>query len=122
MQMVDTPDLVNCGMSEIEMRDEVTRWRSMATSKPTLVLLAVRCDVRYTAEEYAIYRQILKLWGDNSLRQRLVVVFTFGDRQDRDIREELRTVCPELKNVLKDAGQRYVVFNKVGPSCPPPLF
>ena len=101
-------------MSEIQMQEEVTKWRSMATSKPSLVLLAVRCDVRYTAEEYALYRQMLRLWGDNSLRQRLVVAFTFGDRQDRDIKEELRTVCPELKSVLRDAGQRYVVFNKVG--------
>ena len=120
-QVVDTPDLANNSMSEIQMQEEITKWRSMATSKPTLVLLAVRCDVRYTAEEYDIYRQILRLWGSDSLRQRLVVAFTFGDRQDRDIQDELKTVCPELKSVLRDAKNRYVVFNQVGLARAPPL-
>ena len=66
---------------------------------------------RYTAEEHAIYREIQRLWGDNSLQQRLVVVFTLGDCQDEPIEEVLRDVCPELKGVLRDAGRRYVVFN-----------
>ena len=66
---------------------------------------------RYTAEEHAIYRQIQRLWGDNTLQHRLVVVFTFGDCQDEPIEEELKTVCPELKSVLRDAEHRYVVFN-----------
>ena len=112
--MVDTPDLANSDMiSDSELRDEISRWRGMSTNNPTLVLLAVRCDVRYTAEECAIYRQILRLWGDDSLRQRLVVAFTFGDCQVGDLGEELRKVCPELKSVLRDADQRYVVFGKV---------
>ena len=66
---------------------------------------------RYTAEEYAIYRQLQRLWGDNTLQHRLVVAFTFADRQDAPIEEELKTVCPELKKVLREARHRYVVFN-----------
>ena len=111
MQVLDTPDVTNLDMGEIEIRKEVEKWRILTKHAPTVILLAVRCDVRYTAEEYAIYRQILKLWGKHSLRRSLVVAFTFGDRQDRDIREELKTVCPELKQVLKDANGRYRVFN-----------
>nr|KAG5700189.1 hypothetical protein BaRGS_011032 [Batillaria attramentaria] len=56
-------------------------------------------------------RNSFKLWDDDSIKQRLIVVFTFGDRQDRNIEEELRTVCKELKNVLNDASWRYVVFD-----------
>nr|KAG5692958.1 hypothetical protein BaRGS_032390 [Batillaria attramentaria] len=77
-----------------------------------IILLVVRCDVRYTAEEYAIYKKIKELWGDKSLCERLVVAFTFWDRQKSDIEKELNTTVPqELKNVLKDASNRYVVFN-----------
>nr|KAG5698947.1 hypothetical protein BaRGS_024868 [Batillaria attramentaria] len=75
---------------------------------------ASRCDVRYTAEEYAIYQQVKILWGHNtSFCKRLVVVFTYGDLLDGKIEDQLKTVCPELKKVLKDAKQRYVVFSQV---------
>ncbi|XP_076457934.1 GTPase IMAP family member 9-like [Babylonia areolata] len=110
-RVVDTPDVTNTNMSQQEMEAEVRRWREATSPFPTAVLLTVRCDVRYTAEEYAIYREIQKLWGDNSLRERLVVAFTFGDRQDAPLEEELKAVCPELKGVLRDAGQRYVMFS-----------
>ena len=39
------------------------------------------------------------------------MVFTFGDRQDEDLGRELKSVCQELKSVLKDASHRYVLFN-----------
>ena len=66
---------------------------------------------RYTAEEYDIYRHLVRLWGDSTLKDRLIVAFTFGDLQDNPIEEELRTVCAELQNVLTDACHRYLVFN-----------
>ena len=48
------------------------------------------------------------------LQRRLVVAFTFADLQDKPIEEELKTVGPELKKVLREARHRYVVFdNKV---------
>ncbi|XP_025111183.1 GTPase IMAP family member 4-like [Pomacea canaliculata] len=112
IMILDTPDPVNLNLSDTEIKDEVSRWKS-AVEGPYAILLAVRCDVRYTAEEYDIYKKIKKVWGDNSFTGRLVVVFTFGDRQDRNIQEELKTVCWELRNVLADAGGRYVLFNNM---------
>lgn len=102
--MIDTLDISN--LPEDKAREKIEVWGKL---EPHAVLVAVRCDVRYTAEEYAIYRQIKQLWGDDSLCELLVVLFTFGDRQDQDIQQELETVCREL---VADAGQRYVVFNK----------
>ena len=58
MKVVDTPDVVNADMTKSEQRQEVDRWRHVTKAKPSLVLLAVRCDVRYTAEEYAIYKKV----------------------------------------------------------------
>ncbi|XP_025111477.1 GTPase IMAP family member 4-like isoform X2 [Pomacea canaliculata] len=110
IKIVDTPDPVNLDLSKTEISAEVARWKSHAVGK-FAILLAVRCDVRYTAEEYDIYKKIKIAWGDNSFTNHLVVVFTFGDRQDRNIHEELKTVCLELRSVLADAGNRYVIFN-----------
>ncbi|XP_025111525.1 GTPase IMAP family member 4-like [Pomacea canaliculata] len=110
IKVIDTPDLVNLDLSDAEIYEHVSHWKSHAVGK-FAILLAVRCDVRYTAEEYDIYRKMKRAWGDNSFTSHLVVVFTFGDRQDRDIHEELKTVCWELRSVLADAGNRYVLFN-----------
>lgn len=112
-QVIDTPDITNCEMDAAAMREEVSKWRRLTVPRPDAVILTVRCDIRYTAEEFAIYQQVVKLWGDNSLKEKLVVAFTFGDCQDEPIEEELKTVCPELKIVLRDAGNVYFVFDKV---------
>ncbi|PVD35802.1 hypothetical protein C0Q70_02767 [Pomacea canaliculata] len=96
-------------MSNIEQ--EIKEWQNL---NPDVVLLAIRCDVRYTAEEFAILNEIRNVWGGNSLFSRLVVAFTFGDRLDGDIKDEVINVCKELQTVLKDCGERYVVFNSRG--------
>ncbi|XP_025083377.1 GTPase IMAP family member 4-like [Pomacea canaliculata] len=109
IEVTDTPDLSNQYHTVAEIQAEVKKWKGDPETTPDAVLLAVRCDVRYTAEEFAIYQQVKKIWG-HDLCRRLVVAFTFGDRQDRDLGEELGTVCHELKSVLKDASDRYVLF------------
>lgn len=110
--VVDTPDPMNWdGDEKPQLNEEIQRWKSLTSPNPSAILLAIRCDVRYTAEEYDGYRRIMAAWKDNSFTRHLVVVFTFGDRQDKDIKEELKSICPELKSVLSDASQRYIVFN-----------
>ncbi|XP_025111470.1 GTPase IMAP family member 4-like [Pomacea canaliculata] len=111
--VVDTPDIINLHYGPDEREKEVQSWKTMTSRDHPTILLAVRCDVRYTAEEFAIYKDFKRLWGDNAgIRRHLVVAFTFGDKQDRDLKEELEGVCEELKIVLKDANHRYVLFNK----------
>ncbi|KAK7471882.1 hypothetical protein BaRGS_00035466, partial [Batillaria attramentaria] len=107
VKVVDTP---NIDELPVPLEEEMKLWKSLTTPYPNAILLTVRCDVRYTAEEYAIYQKIKQCWGE-SFNRRLVVAFTFGDRQDRNLSQELETVCPELKSVLHDAKERYVVFN-----------
>lgn len=83
----------------------------MTSPKPYAILLAVNCEETYTREKYNMYERLKSEWGDESFSDRLVVAFTFGDSLDQDINEELKGVSVELKNVLKDAGNRFVVFN-----------
>ncbi|XP_025111457.1 GTPase IMAP family member 4-like [Pomacea canaliculata] len=84
-------------------------WR---TFQPDVILLTIRCDVRYTPEEFQIYKQIKKGLKDDYLCSRLTVAFTFGERLDRDLGEELKEVCIELQQVLEDADDRYLVFRE----------
>ncbi|KAK7486083.1 hypothetical protein BaRGS_00022692 [Batillaria attramentaria] len=119
VKVTDTPDLINSDMGLPKAAEEVKQWREeLRSAYPesryhAAILVTIRCDVRYTAEEYAVYRQVKKLWGGNtSFCKRLVVVFTYGDLLDGKIEDQLKTVCPELQNVLKDAKQRYVVFSQ----------
>lgn len=111
MQVIDTPDPVNSNLTPEQLNTEIKKWKRLTSPGPSAILLTVRCDVRYTAEEYDIYKKIKAAWADDSFKHVLVVAFTFGDRQDTDLDEELKTVCPELKNVLKDSGGRYALFN-----------
>lgn len=90
----------------------------MTSPGPNAILLTVRCDIRYTAEEKEIYDEIKELWGnDPDFCQRLIVAFTFGDRQDEKLEKELPSVCPELQSVLNDAGNRYLLFNNKASSA-----
>lgn len=108
IKVIDTADICNLDKDPKDMKKDVNFWKA---AQPTVVLLTVRCDCRYTPEEFGIYKRISQLWKYRSLKKRLVVAFTFHDRQDHDLRKQLKTVSGELRKVLKDASDRYVEFN-----------
>ncbi|KAL8577806.1 hypothetical protein ACOMHN_054556 [Nucella lapillus] len=113
VRVIDTPDITNCGLkSDRDRQAEVNRWKNVLTSpNPSMVLVTIRCDVRFTAEEFAVYREILRLWRtSHSLNSTLVVAFTFGDRQDYDIAEDVANPPPELGQILQLAKKRHMVF------------
>ena len=108
--MIDTPG-ISFTDDPAGAKKEIDKWKEMTAPTPYAILLAIRCDEEYTHKNYRMYTEIKRLWGDESAFERLVVVFTFGDRQDGDIKQTLKTVCEELKNVLKDVNNRYIVFD-----------
>ncbi|PVD23982.1 hypothetical protein C0Q70_17258 [Pomacea canaliculata] len=107
--VTDTSDLSNMSVDDKDVDREIHSWR---TFQPDVILLTIRCDVRYRPKEFQIYKQIKKGLRDDYLCPRLTVAFTFGERLDRDIKEELKDACIELHEVLKDADNRYLVFRK----------
>lgn len=115
-KVVDTPDIKNLQLDPEEKRQQVSQWKNMTSPVPHAILLTVNRSNTYTNDEFSGYKEIKKLWGnDDQFCQRLIVAFTFEDCQG-DPEAELKTVCPELQSVLKDAGNRYVLFdNKADP-------
>ncbi|KAK7471899.1 hypothetical protein BaRGS_00035483 [Batillaria attramentaria] len=118
LEVIDTQDISNMSLDEKRKKEKISVWRTLSKQTPNAILLAVRCDVRYTPEEFAIYSEIKRLWGDDaSFCGRLIVAFTVGDRLDRPVEQEMaeKTFPTELKNVLSDASGRYAVFNAKAP-------
>lgn len=111
-KVTDTPDVRNLDIVKTSAEEEIKQWYAF---HPDIILLAIRCDVCYSAEEHQIYQQIKKVLGEKYLTSLLIVAFTFGDRLGVNIDEELKTVCSELKDVLKEAGHRYIVFSNEDP-------
>ncbi|XP_025111456.1 uncharacterized protein LOC112574533 [Pomacea canaliculata] len=110
--VTDTPDVRNLGIVKKSAEEEIKKWYAF---HPDIILLAIRCDVCYSSEEHQIYQQIKKVLGEKYLTSLLIVAFTFGDRLGINIDEELKAVCSELKDVLKEAGHRYIVFSNEDP-------
>ncbi|KAL8577805.1 hypothetical protein ACOMHN_054555 [Nucella lapillus] len=112
LKVIDTPDLTNLNADLATAQRHIHQWQQLSNPSPDLVLLAVRCDVRYTREEHAIFQQITDLWRDKSVFAiKMAVAFTFGDLQDEDLAEQLKDVCEELQKVLRDCRNRYLQVN-----------
>ena len=108
--MIDTP-AINFTDDPQFAKKEIALWKEKTSPKPHAILLAISCEEMHTRENYDMYKEIRRTWGDDSAFDDLVVAFTFGDRLDHDIDVKLKGVSKELKNVLEDASNRFIVFN-----------
>jgi hypothetical protein len=52
---------------------------------------------RYTPEEYDLYRDLCERLGHGYMKSRLVVAFTFGDRLDHKLEDDIRHADGTLK-------------------------
>lgn len=109
LKVTDTPDVSNMSLYESEPDKEIQNW---CTCHPDIILLTIRSDVRYTSEEFQTYQQIKRVLTQQYLCPRLVVAFTFPERLVNDLEEELKTAPTELRQVLNDAKDRYLVFRE----------
>lgn len=108
---MDTPDIFSLSCEPENQITEIKRWKTLTSHEKPIILLAVRLDMEYMIDDYAIYKEFKRLWADDSdIARHLVVAFTFGDRIHRDFVRELKDISVELKSVLKDAHNRYVIF------------
>ena len=113
-QVVDTPDLAMFGSDEEKRRQQVSRWKEMALPGPTAILLTVRSDVPFTQSDYNTYTELKSLWGDDTgFSRRLMVVFTFSDKNPNVSQETIEKSSPELGKVLSDASNVYTTVNNI---------
>lgn len=94
---------------ESKAREEIQKWKTTCPDAH-LILLAIRCDSHDLDADVMRFNKFRRLWGDN-LRRRLVVLFTFGDKLQKDIDELLDRSHPTLQDILDCTGHRYVIFD-----------
>jgi len=110
-RVIDTPDILNLHLGE----EEVSKWREMAKPGPDVVLLVIKCDIRFTDAEYEVFQQIRRMWHSD-FSDKLVLAFAFGDNKVKDFLDDIQAGGPRMQEVLQASKNRYVVFNNRGSS------
>nr|KAG5709561.1 hypothetical protein BaRGS_001611 [Batillaria attramentaria] len=117
LQVTDTPGVCDTHRSEEEVLLEVGKSVAVASPGPHVILMALRCDRRFTQEEYEAYLTLKCLFGENICKHMMVVFAgadTFGDlpaEREEGLQEAVTTAPPQLAEVMRDAGGRYVGVN-----------
>ena len=84
----------------------------MTSPGPTAIILTIRSDVSFTQADYNAYKELKALWGDdNGFCRRLLVVFTFSDKNPNFTLEMVGKSSPQLGEVLSEAANVHVVVN-----------
>ncbi|KAK7474910.1 hypothetical protein BaRGS_00033865 [Batillaria attramentaria] len=113
-EVVDTPGLFDTDDDLNGTLEELTKVMTLSTPGPHAVLFVVRCDDRFTEEEYQTFKHIVNLFGD-SVSEFLILVFTRGDtlRRTQSLEDRLSKGQPEtLREIMDIVGDKYVVVSK----------
>ena len=110
--MVDTPGLYDTTQDIKSTVLEMTRCLGLCCPGPHAVLFVVRIDVKFTQEEKSAFDKIVKAFGKKILDY-MIVVFTHGEALQGMPIKRLLLQSESLKDVLKQVGQRYVVFSNM---------
>ncbi|XP_076457881.1 GTPase IMAP family member 8-like [Babylonia areolata] len=118
LEVTDTPGLCDTYLDEEQIYREVAKSVAVAPG-PNVIIYALRCDRRFTQEEYDAYLKLKRQLGDE-ITKYMIVVFTGLDGMDDedasidDMRKALDDEIkrgPPVADVIKDAGGRYIGMN-----------
>ncbi|PVD24004.1 hypothetical protein C0Q70_17281 [Pomacea canaliculata] len=120
LSVTDTPGLCDTHRSADEAFLEIGKSIALACPGIHVVIIALRGDHRFTKEEYDAVKTLQALFGER-VRRHLMIVFTGGDGLADDIngmqgylKEQLSTAPKNLKEVLRDANNRYCIVSNAG--------
>nr|KAG5702319.1 hypothetical protein BaRGS_002986 [Batillaria attramentaria] len=119
---MDCPGLYDTKKTQEEISTVIVQAVACMHPGPHAVLYVVKID-RYTAEEYGAYQRLKALF-DDTITDYIIVVFTGGDELEKKKKtfEDLMKNAPEhLKIVLKECGNRCIVFNNFAPDPQPQI-
>ncbi|XP_028261646.1 GTPase IMAP family member 4-like isoform X3 [Parambassis ranga] len=110
--VVDTPGFFDTNTNEEALKPEVVKCIAECSPGPHAFLIVLRVD-RYTEQEKAVIDKILQHFSEEVLKY-AVVVFTYGDQLDREVKiEDFVHKNKDLRDLVKKCGGRcHVVDNK----------
>lgn len=113
LQVWDTPGLCDTHYPDEYIKDQITRCLSSIVPGPNVILVVVNGAGRYREQEYEVYQVIKKLMGEK-LVHHMIIVFTRGDelkKHKTDIKQVIEGSNDFMKNMLKDAENRYILID-----------
>ncbi|KAK7478034.1 hypothetical protein BaRGS_00030710 [Batillaria attramentaria] len=124
-QVVDTPGLCDTHRPEEDIYREVGKSVALATPGPHIILMVLRCDRRFTKEEYDAYAALKKLFSDTMCRHMIVIfngldTFAEDDDDEPDLSElraalELQMMpgkaSDKLRQVINESQGGYFGMN-----------
>ncbi|XP_025110024.1 GTPase IMAP family member 4-like isoform X2 [Pomacea canaliculata] len=121
LKVTDTPGLWDTKQLNEDVLLEIGKSFSLCSPGPHVVIIVIRCDVKFTKEEQDTVSTLQKVLGGN-LSNHLMAVFTRGDtlgvpagEMQKTLEEKLRRVSV-LKDVLRSLNNRYCVVASTGSS------
>ncbi|XP_025111459.1 GTPase IMAP family member 4-like isoform X2 [Pomacea canaliculata] len=123
LAVVDTPGLCDTHRPEQEVLREVAKSVAVAEPGPHVILMVLRCDGRFTAEEYTAYITLKAMFGDDFCKF-LFLVFVGIDQVTGNPDERQSALesmiheksPPTLQELIFDSSGRYfAVDNKAQP-------
>ncbi|KAK7105190.1 GTPase IMAP family member 4-like [Littorina saxatilis] len=121
-EVVDTPGLCDTDAPEHVIFRELGKSVAMAAPGPHVLLLVLRCDRRFTKEEFEAYTKLKELFSPE-MTNFLIVVFNGLDglsgrtmeEKKKKLHEEVKKMPGNLQQVIADANNRYVGMSNTAP-------
>ncbi|XP_076457896.1 GTPase IMAP family member 4-like [Babylonia areolata] len=119
VEVTDTPGLCDTHLPEADIYKEVAKSVAVAEPGPNVIIFTLRCDRRFTEEEYKAYNKIKQLFSEEMNRY-LILVFNgldcFDDQETIDeqrecLAEEINKYGARLNDMVQQAGGRYMGMN-----------
>ncbi|KAL7877047.1 hypothetical protein SRHO_G00036900 [Serrasalmus rhombeus] len=109
VQVVDTPGLFNCKLSDAEVKQELERALSLCAPGPHTFLIVIQLG-RFTEQERAVMDKLNEMLGSN-VHLYSMVLFTYGDRLKNKTIDQFVKEDKNLMTLISKCGGRYHVFS-----------
>ena len=111
-QITDSPGLFDTNKSPDEIASVLMQAVAAMHPGPDVILYVTKVG-RYTEEEHGAYER-LKALLDHRVTKHMIVVFSHGDHlKGAQISSILQSAPPQLKQVLRECNNRYVVVDNI---------
>ncbi|KAL1279325.1 hypothetical protein QQF64_025998 [Cirrhinus molitorella] len=108
--VVDTPGLFDTKLTNDQVVEEIDKCISLSSPGPHVFVIVLSLGT-FTNEENETMQLIKKIFGPKAA-QFSIVLFTRGDDLQESIEDYVSKYnCAELKKLIRDCGNRFLVFN-----------
>ncbi|KAL0199231.1 hypothetical protein M9458_007771, partial [Cirrhinus mrigala] len=109
--VIDTPDLFDTGVDNVEIRKEIVKCISMVAPGPHVFLLVIQLG-RFTNEKKEAVKMIQETFVEKS-RMYTMVLFTRGDNLRGTTIQDFIEDDDSLQYLIQQCGKRYHVFSNI---------